>query len=95
MTAYATFDIAISDPERYEEHKKRDPPTIAAFGGKYRTRGGKTEVLEGRWAPTRLVILEFPCAERAKAWLDSPEYRAARSVRHSTATTNAVLVEGL
>ena len=95
MTAYAIFDIAVSDPERYEEYKKLAPPTIAAFGGKYLTRGGKIEVLEGRWAPTRIVILEFPSAERAKAWLDSPEYRAARSLRHSTATTNAVVVEGL
>lgn len=94
MTAYAIFDIAVSDPERYEEYKKLAPPTIAAFGGKYLTRGGKTEVLEGRWVPTRVVILEFPSAERAKAWLDSPEYRAARALRHSTATTNAVVVEG-
>lgn len=95
MTAYAIFDISISDPERYEEYKKLAPPAIAAYGGKYLTRGGKTDVLEGRWAPARVVILEFPSAERAKAWLDSPEYRAARALRHATATTNAVVVEGL
>ncbi|HSN73956.1 MAG TPA: DUF1330 domain-containing protein [Anaerolineae bacterium] len=40
-------------------------------------------------------MLEFPTAEQAKAWIDSPEYREARALRHATATTNAILVEGV
>jgi uncharacterized protein (DUF1330 family) len=59
------------------------------------TRGGKTEVLEGSWSPSHLVVLEFPTVENAKEWLESPEYREARALRHSTAKTNAVVVQGV
>lgn len=95
MPAYAIFDITVHDPVRYEEYKKLAPPAIAAYGGKYLVRGGQMDVLEGDWEPSRVVILEFPTAEQAKAWIDSPEYREARALRHATATTNAILVVGV
>lgn len=93
MPAYAIFDITIHDPERYEDYKKLAPPAIAAYGGKYLARGGRLDVLEGDWNPSRIVILEFPTAEQARAWIDSPEYRKARALRHATASTQAILVE--
>jgi uncharacterized protein (DUF1330 family) len=95
MPAYAIFDITVHDPVRYEEYKKLAPPAIAAYGGKYLVRGGSMDVLEGDWQPSRVVILEFPTAEQAKAWIDSPEYREARALRHATSATNAIVVEGL
>ena len=58
-------------------------------------RGGKTEVLEGGWSPSRLVILEFEDMERARKWLNSTEYHAARELRHKTATSNMVVIEGI
>lgn len=95
MPAYAIFDITVHDPVRYEAYKKLAPPAIAAHGGKYLARGGSMDVLEGDWNPSRIVILEFPTAEQAKAWIDSPEYREARALRHATATTHAIVVEGV
>ena len=95
MAAYVIVDIAVTDPVGYEEYRKLAPPIVAAFGGKYLARGGKTETLEGDWLPKRLVILKFESAERAKAWLNSPEYRAPRQLRHRTTKTNMVVVEGV
>ncbi len=95
MTAYAIFDIDVTDPEQYEKYKKLAPPAITAFGGKYLTHGGKIEVLEGSWAPSRIVALEFPTLEKAKGWIESPEYREARALRQMTATTNAIVVQGV
>ena len=95
MSAYVIVDIQVTDPVGYEEYKKLAPPIVAAFGGKYLARGGKTETLEGDWSPKRLVILEFESAERAKAWLNSPEYRAPRQLRNRTTQTNMVVVEGV
>ena len=95
MPAYAIFDIVVTDSERYEDYKKLAPPAIAAYGGKYLVRGGRLDVLEGDWNPSRIVVLEFPTAEQARAWIDSPEYREARALRHATATTNAILVVGV
>ena len=95
MVAYVIVDITITDPAGYEEYKKLAPPTVAAYGGKYLARGGRVETREGDWAPARLVILEFESAERAKQWLASPEYSAAKHLRHQSATTDMVVIEGI
>ena len=86
-------DLTVNDQERYEDYKKLAPPAIAAFGGKYLARGGKTEKLEGNWEPDRIVILEFESIEKAKKWINSQEYREARALRHKTATSNMVVIE--
>ena len=94
MSAYVLVDIEVTDPVGYEEYKKLAPATIAQYGGKYIARGGKTETLEGEWSPKRLVILEFESVERAKAWLNSPEYREPRQMRQRTTHTNMIVIEG-
>ena len=95
MPAYVVVDIQVIDPAGYEDYKSLAPPSIAAHGGKYLARGGQTEVLEGDWSPSRLVILQFENIQQARKWLNSAEYSAARELRHKTATTNMVVIEGL
>ena len=95
MSAYVVAEIEVDNPEGYEEYKKLAPPPIAAYGGKYIARGGMAEKLEGDWQPNRIVILEFESVENAKQWLDSEEYREAKSLRHKYATTNMIVVEGV
>jgi Uncharacterized conserved protein len=94
MAAYILVDLTINDPQTYERYKLLAPASIAAYHGKYLVRGGRTEVLEGDWEPSRLVILEFPGVEQAKAWWDSEEYAAAKALRQSCAATEMLLVEG-
>ena len=95
MTAYVIVDINVTDPVRYDDYKKLAAPTVELYGGKYIARGGKTETLEGDWSPTRLVILQFDTSEQAKKWLNSPEYGEARALRHQTATSQMVVIEGV
>ena len=65
------------------------------YGGKYLVRGGSCDTLEGDWRPKRIVVLEFDNTERAKAWLNSPEYAEPREMRHRTAKTRMILVDGV
>jgi uncharacterized protein (DUF1330 family) len=95
MSAYVIVEIEVVDPVGYEEYKKQAAATVLQHGGKYIVRGGKTEVLEGDWKPKRIVILEFPTMERAKEWLNCEEYREPRALRHKTARTNMLVVEGM
>ena len=95
MTAYVVLDIQVTDPVRYAEYKELAAPTVAQYRGKYIVRGGKAENLEGNWSPSRIVILQFESVEQAKNWLNSPEYRPAMELRHQTAITRSVIVEGL
>jgi uncharacterized protein (DUF1330 family) len=95
MPAYVIVEIEVVDPTRYEEYKKQAHATVHKYGGKYIVRGGKTEVLEGDWQPKRIVILQFDSMERAKEWLNCEEYREPRKLRHATAKTNMIVVEGI
>jgi uncharacterized protein (DUF1330 family) len=95
MTAYVIVDINVTDPIRYEDYKRLAAPTVELYGGRYIARGGKTETLEGDWSPTRLVILQFDNTEQAKSWLNSTEYSEARALRHQTAISNMVVIEGV
>ncbi len=94
MAAYIVIDINVTDPDTYMTYRQLVPPTVARYGGRYLARGGVAETLEGTWAPTRLVILEFPNIEQAKAWVDSPEYAPARELRHRTAQSEMVVIQG-
>ena len=95
MPAYIIVEIEITDPVGYEKYKNLAGATVEKYGGKYIVRGGKTEVLEGAWKPKRIVVLEFPTLERAKEWLNSEEYREPRKMRHRTAKTSMLVVEGV
>lgn len=95
MSAYVVVEIEILDPVGYEEYKKQAAATVAQYGGKYIVRGGACETLEGDWKPKRIVVLQFENMERAKAWLNCSEYAEPRKMRHRTAKTRMILVEGL
>jgi uncharacterized protein (DUF1330 family) len=95
MAAYIIVDVTISDPAEYEAYKKLTPASVAAYNGKFIARGGQTEVLEGDWQPGRVVILEFPTLEIAKAWWASDEYGAAKLIRQRAAETKMIVVEGV
>jgi len=95
MSAYVIVDIVVTDPERYEKYKKMAEQTVTAFGGKYIVRGNPVEILEDGWRPDRLVILEFKNVEQAKKWWSSAEYAEAKNLRHLTAKSTMIVVEGV
>ena len=95
MPAYVIVQIVVKDPEAYDRYRAMVPPSIAAYGGRFVVRGGATTTLEGTWSPARLVILEFPSVERARAWWASPEYAEAKALRLASAESEMVLVEGV
>jgi uncharacterized protein (DUF1330 family) len=94
MPAYIVVEVEVNDPVRYEDYKKMVPPSLERFGGRFLVRGGEIETLEGDWAPKRLVIVEFPSVEKAKAWWDSTEYAEAKALRQATAKTQMIVAPG-
>jgi uncharacterized protein (DUF1330 family) len=94
VPAYIIVDLEVTEPVEYEQYKKLAGATVEKYGGKYIVRGGPCETLEGDWNPKRIVVLEFENAGQAKAWLNSTEYAEPRQMRHRTANTRMILVEG-
>ncbi len=95
MKAYVIANINVTNPERYKDYIKLTPGSIAPFGGRFIARGGRSEKLEGETPANRMVMIEFPSYEKAKAWYDSAEYRAAMAIRQSASTGTLILVEGV
>jgi uncharacterized protein (DUF1330 family) len=95
MPAYVIVETDVHDPEQYEQYKAASPAAVAGGGGRFVARGGELAVLEGDWNPSRLVILEFPDLETAKAWYVSEGYQQAKALREGAARLNMVAVQGL
>jgi uncharacterized protein (DUF1330 family) len=95
VTAYLIADVDIRDPAAYDDYKANVPALIRRHGGDYLVRGGAHQVIEGDWRPVRLVLLRFPDAAAARAFLDDPDYRPLAALRHRVAATDMVLVDGL
>ena len=83
-----------TDPEGFTAYSRRVPESIARHGGRYLARGGAVERPEGEWNPKRVVLIEFPNAERAGAWWSSPEYEGLKRLRVGRAVVSRVVVAG-
>lgn len=94
MPAYVIVNVDTKHPEEYEHYKELAQRTVALYGGRYLARGGQMDVLEGSWAPTRIVILEFDSYERASQWWHSAEYAPAKALRQRLSTTDLLIVDG-
>jgi len=94
MPAYLICRIHVTDPKRYDEYKKLTPAAIAKHGGRFVVRGGPVTTLEGPDEHDRVVVIEFPTMESAKAFWSGPDYAAAKAIRKSAATGQFLLVEG-
>jgi uncharacterized protein (DUF1330 family) len=95
MPAYIIARLTVTDPRKYEKYKALAPAAIAAHGGRYLTRGGAMETLEGFKEGRRLVLLEFPSIDKAREFYNSAEYAAAKAKRKGAAKGQFVLLEGL
>ncbi len=94
-SAYIIANVDVTNPEQYEEYKKLSTIAMKAHGAEVCIRGGKVEVLEGDWNPSRFVMLKFPSVEAARAFNDSVEYAAARQARQGAAVMRMLIVEGV
>jgi uncharacterized protein (DUF1330 family) len=95
MPGYVIANIDVKDPVRYADYIKMSPASIEAFGGRFIARGGRVDVMEGEWTPKRLVLIEFPSAERAREWWASAEYADAKALRNATSDSQIVITEGI
>ena len=95
MTAYAIAhlqDVRLG-PE-IVDYIARIDATLAPFDGRFLIHGATPEIIEGSW-PGDLVVIAFPDLERARAWYDSPAYRAILPLRAENSHSVAMLVKGV
>lgn len=94
-SGYIIAHVDITRPEQYDEYRKWSTAAMQAHGAEVCVRGGRMAVLEGHFAPQRVVVLKFPSFEAAQAFYDTPEYRKARQAREGAALMRMICVEGV
>ena len=94
MAGYIVAVIEADDPAGFAAYRAAALPVVARYGGRSLLHGTQHVRLEGAWAPQRVVVLAFGSAEQARAFYDSPEYRAVRPLRERAAHTDMLLFEG-
>ena len=94
MSGYVIVDLQVTDPDKFAKYRELVPPIIEAYGGKYIIRGGEHEVVEGGWKPNRIVVIEFDSVADAKKFWDSDDYAPIKKMRHESADSNVIIVEG-
>jgi uncharacterized protein (DUF1330 family) len=93
LPGYVVAEVDVTDPATFKEYAEKTPGTVAASGGHYIIRGGKSMSIEGE-PPKRFVVIQFESVEKAKAWEDSPAYNAVKPIRHSSAKSRVFIIEG-
>jgi uncharacterized protein (DUF1330 family) len=94
VSAYVVVEVVVTDAEQYERYKAAAAPSVAAAGGRYLARGGEVESFEGG-APARVVVLEFPTLDAARAWYHGEQYTAARALREAACDARMFVVDGM
>jgi len=95
MAAYIIVDSNVHDPQRMQDYGAKVRDTLSAYGGKPLVSAPDPEVIEGDWSPKRVVVLEFPDIDAARAWYNSPEYQEILPIRLEAADDKLLLVPGL
>jgi uncharacterized protein (DUF1330 family) len=95
MAAYIIVNVEVTDTTRYADYTRVVGDSLVPYGGRFLVRGGRAEKLEGSLDPKRVVVLEFPSLERAKAWWSSEEYREPKAIRQRSSTTDMIVVDGV
>ena len=91
---YWVANVDISDLDEYKKYVAANAEPFRKYGGKFLTRGGKSEIVEGNLRRSRVVVLEFASFESALACYRSPEYAAARKLREPASVADIIVLEG-
>lgn len=90
---YWIANVDVRNPDGYKLYVATLPDIFRKYGGRYTTRGGRTECVEGK-SRSRIVIIEFPSFEAAMTCYRSPEYAKSIALRQAAADADLIVIEG-
>lgn len=83
---------AIDDADKLKAYAEAAGPALKEHGGRILARGGKSATFEGN-EKQRIVVVEFPSLEAARACYASPAYQAAHNLLGDGAVRDLYAVE--
>lgn len=94
MAAFIIASVLITDDKWVPEYAARVHEIAAKHGGKYLSRSGNIEVLEGGSDELTLIaLIQFPDKEAAKAFANDPEYAPFGKARKAGSKSTLLLID--
>jgi uncharacterized protein (DUF1330 family) len=92
MPAYLVVGLDWTDAAIANEYRARLGPTLEKYGGKTLV-AGKPELLEGKWVPGRVVVIDFPSMDQLQKWYRSEEYAPLIQLRQRGSAGDLLAVQ--
>jgi uncharacterized protein (DUF1330 family) len=94
MTVYMIADIKVTDDKWVPDYAAKVHDIVHKHGGKYLSRSGNVETLEGKPLDTTLIaLLAFPSAAAVKAFLGDPQYAPFKMGRQKGSDSRFQLID--
>ena len=90
---YWIAHVDVNDPEGYKEYVALNAKAFAKYKCRFLVRGGQFITKAGT-PRARHVVIEFDSYADALACYESPEYKAAETVRNKYSTADVIVIEG-
>lgn len=95
MTCYSVLEVTPTDDAWIPGYLGPAGEVITKHGGKYLARTTSHERVEGEGEdPALRIILEWPSADAAKAFMSDPDYAPHLAARTAGSVSHHVLIEG-
>lgn len=95
MSVYIIAQLKFTERTRYDRYQSRFMGVFTKFKGRLLVADERPVVLEGEWPRDKVVIMEFPDAEAAREFQESPEYREIAVDRNAGADAVVLTVRGV
>ncbi len=94
MSSYVVIDTEVLDEEAFAEFATKIRDAVHAADGTFLVRGEPIEVVEGDWAPKRLVIMAFDSDDGAGEFVRSAAYTSLMELRERALRSNVLVAAG-
>jgi uncharacterized protein (DUF1330 family) len=82
------------NPDGMAQYASKVSAIVESFGGIYHARHKAVRVLEGRWTPKFITLIEFASMDKLRQFYDSEEYRPWLELRKNAGDGSLVIFEG-
>jgi uncharacterized protein (DUF1330 family) len=94
MAAFLIASVLIKDDKWVPEYAAQVHDIAAKHGGRYLSRSGNIDVLEGDpHEATLIALIEFPNKEAARAFANDPEYAPFGKARQAGSVSRFQLID--
>lgn len=94
MSVFVIADVKVTDDAWIPDYAARVHDLVARHGGKYLSRSGNIETLEGEALDTTLVaVIEFPSRDAVLSFASDPEYAPFAKARQDGSVSRLHLID--